>query len=143
MQGNTVTLLAAIRQAINTSEKPRAELLKETGISQPQLARLMKGVGQLSLPKLEKLAHSLDLEIIARQRSKRAAFLSKPIEALRFSVRTQNCLTRHALKPARTVRQLVNCSEASLRAIPNSGPLVVAEIRQKLARHGLRLRGEA
>src|SRR5271163_4673514 len=72
MQGDTVSLLATIRQAINTTDKPRSRLLKETGISQSQLSRLMEGEGQLSLPKLEKLAHSLDLEIIARQRSKSA-----------------------------------------------------------------------
>lgn len=65
------------------------------------------------------------------------------IEALRFSVRTQNCLTQHALKPVRTVRQLVNCSEAALATIPYAGPTVVEEIRGKLAQHGLRLKGEA
>jgi DNA-directed RNA polymerase alpha subunit len=131
----------AIRNGINTSDKPRSQILKETGISQSQLSRLIRGEGRLSLRTLEKLAHALGLEMIVRQRSKKTAILSEPVESLGLSVRAQDCLTQ-ASKPLRTVRQLVNCSEAMLTAIPNSGLLVVEEIRQKLAQHRLRLKGE-
>jgi transcriptional regulator with XRE-family HTH domain len=137
-----VTLLAVIRQAINASDKPRTQIVKETGLSRSQLSRLIRSGPGLSLQGLEKLAGALDLEIIVRPRSRKSAILGQPIEALGFSVRTRNCLTQHAAKPVRTIRQLVKCSEATLTAIPRSGLLVVEEIRQALARHGLRLKGE-
>jgi DNA-directed RNA polymerase alpha subunit len=101
----------------------------------------MTGGGGLSLRTLEKLAHALDLEIIVRQRSKKITILSEPVEILGLSVRTQNCLTQQASRPIRTIRQLVRCSEDVVTAIPNSGPTVVTEIREKLAQHGLRLKG--
>lgn len=41
----------------------------------------------MSLGKLERLAEALDLEIIVRQRPKKAAILSEPVERLGLSVR--------------------------------------------------------
>jgi DNA-directed RNA polymerase alpha subunit len=76
------------------------------------------------------------------QRPKKTAILSEPIEILGLSVRTQDCLAEHTSKPILTVRQLVSFSADMLVAIPNSGPIVVREIRETLAQHGLRLTGE-
>jgi transcriptional regulator with XRE-family HTH domain len=140
---NAVTeILLAMRRAIRTSGKARGQILKEAGINQSQLARLMKGGGGLSLARLERFAEVLGLEIIVRPRSKKTAILNKPVESLGLSVRAQHCLTQHPSKPICTVRQLINCSEASLAAFPNSGPLVVEEVRGILARHGFRLRDQ-
>jgi DNA-directed RNA polymerase alpha subunit len=121
-------ILAAIRQAVKASEKPRSQILKEAGISQSQLSTL--------------ISEALDLEISVRRRSKKASILGEPVEILGLSVRTQNCLTQQASRPIRTVRQLVSCSEEMAATIPNSGPNVLKEIREKLAQHGLRLRAK-
>ena len=90
----------------------------------------------MSLPRLEQLAKALDLEITVRRRSKKGRILGEPVEILGLSVRTQNCLTQQASRPIRTIRQLTICSEDVVAAIPNSGPTVVKEIREKLAQHG-------
>lgn len=59
-------ILGQIRNAINTSDKTRYRLSKETGIAQSQLSRLMTGQEGLSYENLEKLADALGLEIIIR-----------------------------------------------------------------------------
>lgn len=55
-----------IRKSIGTSDKTRYRLWQETGISQAQLSQFMAGDKGLSVEALEKLAHCLNLEIIAR-----------------------------------------------------------------------------
>jgi transcriptional regulator with XRE-family HTH domain len=135
-------ILETIRQAMRASGKTRDQISKETGIPRPRLARLSRGETALSLESLEKLAHALDLEIILRPRSRNSRILRQPVETLNLSVRATNCLTQYAPKPIRTIRQLVRCTAASLVDIPKSGPTVVAEVRQRLAENGLRLKGE-
>lgn len=59
-------VLNEIRAAIEASEQTRYRIAKQTGISQPQLSRLMSGERGLSIEALEKLADHLGLEIIIR-----------------------------------------------------------------------------
>lgn len=59
-------ILDTIRKAIETGDKTRYRLAKETGIDQAQLSRLMSGVGAMSYDNLERLADALGLEIIIR-----------------------------------------------------------------------------
>jgi DNA-directed RNA polymerase alpha subunit len=133
-------ILRTIRQAIKLSGKTRYQLSKETDIDQSHLSRLMKGGAGLSLDALEKLAEALDLEIIIRPKP---TILDRQIETLGFSVRAERCLTEHARKPILTLGQLVNCSARRLLTISNFGRTTLAEIRQKLEEHGLRLKGES
>jgi transcriptional regulator with XRE-family HTH domain len=64
-------LLKAIRTAIESSEVTRYRIAKDTGISQPQLSRLMGGKAGLSIEALERLADYLGLEIIIRPKRQR------------------------------------------------------------------------
>lgn len=64
-------LLEAIRKAIKTGKVTRYRIAKDTGISQPQLSRLMGGKGGLSIEALERLADYLGLEIIIRPKRRR------------------------------------------------------------------------
>lgn len=64
-------ILDAICEAIETSNKTRYRIAKETGISQAQLSRVMSGERGLSIDALERLADYLELEIIIRSRHRR------------------------------------------------------------------------
>ena len=58
--------LDQIRKAIEYSSKSRYRIWKETGITQGQLSRLMKGERGLSLDALERLTDCLGLEVVIR-----------------------------------------------------------------------------
>ncbi len=57
-------LLDAIRKAIETSGVTRYQIAKDTGITQAQLCRLMKGKTGLSIESLERVADCLGLRIV-------------------------------------------------------------------------------
>ena len=61
-----MTVYDDLREAINASGTSRYRISKETGISEAQLSLFMAGKKGLSVEALEKLAHHLGLEIIAR-----------------------------------------------------------------------------
>jgi DNA-directed RNA polymerase subunit alpha len=62
-----------------------------------------------------------------------------PIEELELGVRSYNCLKRVGIE---TIGDLVMKSENELAAIPNFGKKSIEEVRETLATHGLRLRGD-
>ena len=62
-------ILNTIRRAIETSNKTRYRLSKETGIDQAQLSRLMSGKEGVSMENLERLAEALGLEIVIRPKT--------------------------------------------------------------------------
>lgn len=64
-------ILDTICEAIETSNKTRYRIAKETGISQAQLSRLMSGERGLSIGALERLADYLRLEITIRPKRQR------------------------------------------------------------------------
>ena len=61
------------------------------------------------------------------------------IEELELGVRSYNCLKRVGIE---TIGDLVVKSEQELAAIPNFGKKSIEEVRETLAAHGLKLRGE-
>ena len=63
-------ILDAIREAIETGDKTRYRIWKDTGISESQLSKLMRGKRGLSIEALERLAEYLDLEIVIRKRKR-------------------------------------------------------------------------
>jgi DNA-directed RNA polymerase subunit alpha len=62
-----------------------------------------------------------------------------PIEELELGVRSYNCLKRVGIE---TIGDLVVKSENELAAIPNFGKKSIEEVKETLATHGLRLRGD-
>jgi DNA-directed RNA polymerase subunit alpha len=62
-----------------------------------------------------------------------------PIEELELGVRSYNCLKRVGIE---TIGDLVTKSEHELASIPNFGKKSIEEVRETLAQHGLRLRGD-
>jgi DNA-directed RNA polymerase subunit alpha len=62
-----------------------------------------------------------------------------PIEELELGVRSYNCLKRVGIE---TIGDLVMKSENELAAIPNFGKKSIEEVKETLATHGLRLRGD-
>lgn len=64
-------ILDAICDAIEASGKTRYRIAKDTGISQPQLSRLMSGERGLSINALERLTDYLRLEVIIRRKRRR------------------------------------------------------------------------
>jgi DNA-directed RNA polymerase subunit alpha len=62
-----------------------------------------------------------------------------PIEELELGVRSYNCLKRVGIE---TIGDLVMKSETELGAIPNFGKKSIEEVKETLATHGLRLRGD-
>ena len=64
-------ILNDIRKAIEASDKTRAQISRETGISESRLCQLMAGTKGLSIEALELLADYLGLEIVARRKRRR------------------------------------------------------------------------
>jgi DNA-directed RNA polymerase subunit alpha len=61
------------------------------------------------------------------------------IEELELGVRSYNCLKRVGIE---TIGDLVSKTEQELAAIPNFGKKSIEEVRETLATHGLKLRGD-
>jgi DNA-directed RNA polymerase subunit alpha len=62
-----------------------------------------------------------------------------PIEELELGVRSYNCLKRVGIE---TIGDLVTKTENELASIPNFGKKSIEEVKETLAQHGLRLRGD-
>ncbi len=62
-----------------------------------------------------------------------------PIEELELGVRSYNCLKRVGIE---TIGDLVMKTETELAAIPNFGKKSIEEVKETLATHGLKLRGD-
>jgi len=73
MTPKRTTLTDQLRRAIETADKSRYALWKETGIDQATLSRFIHGKGGLSLDGWNRLAEALDLELTKRQPAKRPA----------------------------------------------------------------------
>ena len=66
--------------------------------------------------------------------------VKNPIDKLEFTVRTGNCLTAGGIK---SVETLCNTTALELSKLPNLGRKSLKEIREKLAEHHLKLKGDA
>ena len=63
-------LVNAIRCAVMRSKKTRYRIAKESGVSAPQLCRLVHGQGDLAVSTVEKLAKCLNLRITIKPMAK-------------------------------------------------------------------------
>jgi len=68
-----------------------------------------------------------------------SAFDDMPIEELELGVRSYNCLKREGVE---TVGDLIAKSEQELMCIPNFGRKSIEEVRERLDKNNLKLRGE-
>ena len=76
----------------------------------------------------------------ANRRPPRApSFDDTPIEELELGVRSYNCLKREGVE---TVGDLINKSEQELMCIPNFGRKSIEEVRERLEKNNLKLKGE-
>lgn len=71
--------------------------------------------------------------------AKGSGFDDTPIEELELGVRSYNCLKREGVE---TVGDLVNKSEQELMCIPNFGRKSIEEVRERLEKNNLTLKGE-
>ena len=65
--------------------------------------------------------------------------VKNPVDKLEFTVRTGNCLTAGGIK---SVETLCNTTALELSKLPNLGRKSLKEIREKLAEHNLKLKGD-
>lgn len=70
---------------------------------------------------------------------RRSGLDDMPIEELELGVRSYNCLKREGIE---TVGDLVAKSDQELMCIPNFGRKSIEEVRERLAKSNLKLRGE-
>ena len=68
-----------------------------------------------------------------------SSFDDTPIEELELGVRSYNCLKREGVE---TVGDLINKSEQELMCIPNFGRKSIEEVRERLEKNNLKLKGE-
>ena len=66
MRRKRAKLTDQLRQAIETAERSRYVIARETGIDQATLSRFMHGKGGLSMDGLDRLAECLGLELVAK-----------------------------------------------------------------------------
>ena len=71
--------------------------------------------------------------------AKGPGFDDTPIEELELGVRSYNCLKREGIE---TVGDLINKSEQELMCIPNFGRKSIEEVRERLEKNNLKLKGE-
>jgi DNA-directed RNA polymerase subunit alpha len=71
--------------------------------------------------------------------AKGSGFDDTPIEELELGVRSYNCLKREGIE---TVGDLINKSEQELMCIPNFGRKSIEEVRERLEKNNLKLKGE-
>jgi DNA-directed RNA polymerase subunit alpha len=71
--------------------------------------------------------------------AKGTSFDDTPIEELELGVRSYNCLKREGIE---TVGDLINKSEQELMCIPNFGRKSIEEVRERLEKNNLKLKGE-
>ena len=74
-----------------------------------------------------------------QQPAKGSGFDDTPIEELELGVRSYNCLKREGVE---TVGDLINKSEQELMCIPNFGRKSIEEVRERLEKNNLKLKGE-
>jgi DNA-directed RNA polymerase subunit alpha len=71
--------------------------------------------------------------------AKGSGYDDTPIEELELGVRSYNCLKREGIE---TVGDLINKSEQELMCIPNFGRKSIEEVRERLEKNNLKLKGE-
>jgi DNA-directed RNA polymerase subunit alpha len=119
----------------NGAMEPRAAVAKAAAMLRDELALFAEGGDEES--ELESIAGEYDQPNV--EASRHGGFDDTPIEELELGVRSYNCLKREGIE---TVGDLVAKSDQELMCIPNFGRKSIEEVRERLAKNNLKLRGE-
>jgi DNA-directed RNA polymerase subunit alpha len=83
--------------------------------------------------------YATDSSYLEQPAAKGSGFDDTPIEELELGVRSYNCLKREGIE---TVGDLIAKSEQELMCIPNFGRKSIEEVRERLEKNNLKLKGE-
>jgi DNA-directed RNA polymerase subunit alpha len=120
----------------NGAMEPRAAVAKAAAMLRDELALFAEGTGEEEAEaELAAAGHEQPLAETGRH----LGFADMPIEELELGVRSYNCLKREGIE---TVGELVAKSDQELMCIPNFGRKSIEEVRERLAKNNLKLRGE-
>jgi DNA-directed RNA polymerase subunit alpha len=119
----------------NGAIDPKAAISKAAAILREDLALFVSPADEDESE--EPVAGSLEKQVVEPTRT--PGFGDTPIEDLELGVRSYNCLKREGIE---TVADLVAKSDQELMCIPNFGRKSIEEVRERLAKNNLKLRGE-
>jgi DNA-directed RNA polymerase subunit alpha len=118
----------------NGAVEPRAALAKAADILRDELSIFMEDQAEDE----EEPGSDIEGAVDAAQ-SRSAGYDDTPIEELELGVRSYNCLKREGIE---TVGDLMARSEQELMCIPNLGRKTIEEVRERLEKNNLKLKGE-
>ena len=118
----------------NGAVEPRAALAKAADILRDELSIFMEDQTEDEEEPGSDTGGAVDT---AQSRS--AGYDDTPIEELELGVRSYNCLKREGIE---TVGDLIARSEQELMCIPNLGRKTIEEVRERLEKNNLKLKGE-
>jgi DNA-directed RNA polymerase subunit alpha len=119
----------------NGAVDPRSAVTKAAAILREELL-IFTGEGE---DEEEGFAAESSREGAQPAAAKGSGFDDTPIEELELGVRSYNCLKREGIE---TVGDLINKSEQELMCIPNFGRKSIEEVRERLEKNNLNLKGE-
>jgi DNA-directed RNA polymerase subunit alpha len=119
----------------NGAMEPRAAVAKAAALLRDELALFAEGTDEDEAD--ESAGPGYDQQ--TGETGRHAGFDDTPIEELELGVRSYNCLKREGVE---TVGDLVAKSDQELMCIPNFGRKSIEEVRERLAKNNLKLRGE-
>jgi DNA-directed RNA polymerase subunit alpha len=117
----------------NGAVEPRAAVVKAAAILREDLLIFMEDTGQ------DEEEYSFGAPSAQPEPGRTTEFDDMPIEELELGVRSYNCLKREGIE---TVGDLIAKSDQELMCIPNFGRKSIEEVRERLEKNNLKLRGE-
>ena len=119
----------------NGAIEPKAAVAKAAALLRDELALFVDEADEVDTGE----GFSIGREQLAPETSRQGGFDDTPIEELELGVRSYNCLKREGVE---TVGDLLAKSDQELMCIPNFGRKSIEEVRERLAKNNLKLRGE-
>jgi DNA-directed RNA polymerase subunit alpha len=120
----------------NGAIEPRAAISKAAALLREDLALF---VSAADVQEIQEPSWMSAAEQPAVEAPRSSGLDDTPIEELELGVRSYNCLKREGIE---TVGDLIAKSDQELMCIPNFGRKSIEEVRERLAKNNLKLRGE-
>lgn len=139
---NSVAEMANFAKFTNGNLLPHADVQFKDK-NKPAVEKNYKQEYEITLANLERALQRLRI-IDPKGKSANFDFVPEvkvkdPVETLELTVRTQNCLAADDIK---SISHLCSKTANDLLKTPNLGRKSLREIREKLAEHGLKLKGD-
>lgn len=132
-----------IRTLGDLTRVSEAQLLASKNFGETSLEEIKAIMGQKGLRVGQSLEQGAQYEMRYRPAqqlsAEEQAILNKPVTELNLSVRARKCMNRLNIE---TLGQLISRSQDDLLEAKNFGMTSLTEVREKLAQHGLKLRGD-